>query len=209
MLNQPIHLPTHIATGSNRPITRKIVNRRLRTFLERNEKLPPTQHGFRTSRGTDTALTIIHETVAHHAAVMEQLYLVLRDVSKTFDKVWHAGLQYKIAQGLPQSISIFLSNYIKRWKAKIKIGNYIGQVFHLTAGVPQGSSLSPTLYIYTGDLPQPVCGCLNMQYADDVTQIISYPGSSREMMCRRAIGEITKINKYEEKCKIKNKKSLK
>lgn len=53
------------------------------------------------------------------------------------------------------------------------------------------------------DLPLPDWDCSNFRYADDVTQIITYPGASREMMCRRTDSEIVKINKYEEKWKIR------
>lgn len=190
-------------------ILEKIINRRLRNYLEQNQNLPYFQHGFRRNRGTDTALTVIHETIAHHTARKDQVYLVLRDVSKAFDKVWHAGLQYKIAQlQLPDTTTRLLNNYLEGRKAKIKIEDYIGQEFPLTAGVPQGSSLSPTLYtIYTADLPLPDWGCTNVQYADDITQIISYPGASRAFMSRLTVREITKINKYEKEWKIKTNKN--
>lgn len=36
--------------------------------LQTNNILKDSQHGFRNQRGTDTALTTIHETIAHMTA---------------------------------------------------------------------------------------------------------------------------------------------
>ena len=190
-------------------ILEKIMNKRLRIFTEINNTLPDTQHGFRAKRGTDTALTTIWETLAHHTAKKHQCYMVLRDVSKAFDKVWHNGMKFKIIQlNLPDTITKFLNNFIVNRKAKIKINNHTGQPFNITSGVPQGSSLSPTLYtIYTADIPEATHGCLNIQYADDITQIITYPGNSRHLMARRTVQEITRINEYEQQWKIKTNKN--
>lgn len=100
----------------------------------------------------------------------------------------------------------FFNNFIKNRFAKIKIGTYIGPSFPLEAGVPQGSSLSQTLFtIYTRDIPQPAFGCLNVQYADDITQIITYPGKARQLMAIRTVNEIEKNNNYEKNWKIKTK----
>lgn len=76
------------------------INKRLREHLETHHLIPDTQHGFRQNRGTDTALTVIHETIAHHIARKDQYYVVLRDVSKAFDKVLHSGLNYKLTDQL-------------------------------------------------------------------------------------------------------------
>ena len=76
--------------------------------------------------------------------------------------------------------------------------------FSIKSGVPQGSSLSPTLYsMYTSDIPLLSEGCFNIMYADDITQIITYPGKSRMFMTRKTEREISKINSYETKWKIK------
>lgn len=48
-------------------ILKKIINRKLREYLEINHMLPNTQHGFRRGKGTDTATTVAHETIAHHS----------------------------------------------------------------------------------------------------------------------------------------------
>ena len=68
--------------------------------------------------------------------------------------------------------------------------------------------MSPTLYtIFTADIPQAAHGCLNIQYADDITQIITYQGKSIQFMATRTTQEIEKINNYERKWKIKTNKS--
>lgn len=165
----------------------KIINTRLKTHLEANNMLTDMQHGFRNNRGTDTALTTFHETLAHYTAKRKQCYVILVDVSKAFDNVWHERLQYKTAHlQLPITTIKFLNNFLTNREAKIKIGNYIGPPIPLRAGVPQGSVLSPTLYfIYTNDIPTPATDCTYIQYADDITQIVSYPGRSRAFMANK------------------------
>lgn len=136
-----------------------------------------------------------------------KVYVVLRDVSKAFDKVWIQGLQYKISQlNLPEITTKLLNNFIVGRTAKIKLNTYIGSEIQLLSGVPQGNALSPTLYtIYTSDIPKAGPGTI-IQYADDITQIITYPGKSRNFMATRTINEINKINTYEKQWKIKTNK---
>ncbi len=80
----------------------------------------------------------------------------------------------------------------------------MGEPFALKVGVPRGSSLCLTLFtIYTVDIPHPPIDCCNIQYTDDITQIIAYNGNSRHLMANLVVWEITKVNDYKRKIKIK------
>ena len=185
-------------------ILERLINTRLKSYLEFHNMYNENQFGFRTGRGTTHALAIITEKIAQNKADKGQCQVIMRDVSKAFDQVWHLGLKFKIQQlRLPLSTEKFLSDFLSDRTASIKIKSYTGPPFALNSGVPQGSVLSPTLYtIYTNDIELPIRH-LNIMYADDITQITGYPGRSKNMLNRQTERAITTINRFEEKWKIK------
>ena len=67
---------------------------RVNDFLTENNILKERQHGFRAYKGTHTAITTNYETIANALVdkKKKQVYMVLRDVAKASDKVWHNGL---------------------------------------------------------------------------------------------------------------------
>lgn len=89
----------------------------------------------------------------------------------------------------PNSLTISSRQDLQEWK-----WDYTEDQNFDSAGVPQASALSPTLY--TADLPQTAVNCINMQYADDVTQIIKYPGKSRQLVANKTVQGI-EGKKYE------------
>ena len=68
-------------------ILEKIVNRRLLRTMETKGLHNDRPHGFRPCRGTDTALAILHETIATARDSGQTVDLVFRDINRTFDKV--------------------------------------------------------------------------------------------------------------------------
>ena len=178
----------------------KILNTRLDQHITLTNNHNPRQHGFRHNRGVNTALATFYETIAIHKLQKHNIDIVLRDVKSAFDKVWHVGLKQKILNlNLHPCFTKILSNFITDRTARIRLDTYTGQEFTLHSGVPQGACLSPTLFnLYTHDIPDPAPYSQNIMYADDISQIIHYPGT-HNMLARKTIAAIETINHFENK----------
>ena len=115
--------------------------------MEENGIIKESQHGFRKKRSSVTLIANLYERIAREKAGGKTLVtVVLRDVKKAFDKVWHKGLIHKLMQsGLETPLLRILANFLQDRKAKIRVNKTIGDTFNLTAGVLQGDVFSPTL----------------------------------------------------------------
>ena len=180
----------------------KIINKRLQAQLQFNNAVNPRQHGFTQKRGTQTALATIYESLANARLEKQKAYLVLRDISKAFDKVWHCGLRRKIHDiNMPDCLKRLLSSYLVERKTAVRIESHLGPNINLEKGVPQGGCLSPTLYnLYTRDTPPPTPYSDYVMYADDLTQIITYP--SKNLLAHHTARAIEAINVFERRWKI-------
>ena len=95
---------------------------------------------------------------------------VALDISKTFDRVWYAGLlqKRKCYEILGQIFGLISSFFSKRSLQDVLDGKSL-QKYPVNAGVPQGSILGPTLFLlYINDLPDDVI-CNIAIYVDDTT----------------------------------------
>ena len=134
----------------------KIIKQRLMLELDRRNVLPQHQAGFRPGKST------VYNIVRLERFAVGQLRrpsrrrhsaAILFDIKAAFDSVWHDGLIYKLNDlRLPQYIIKYLISFLNNRTAAIEIENILSRHFKLMSGTPQGSPLSPLLYImYTAD----------------------------------------------------------
>ena len=76
------------------------------------------------------------------------------DISKAFDKVWHAGLLIKLELlGVRNPLLAWIKSYLTDRKQRIIIEGQSSEWAIINAGVPQGSILGPLLFrIYINNL---------------------------------------------------------
>ena len=74
----------------------RVIEQRLRYYLEDIGFLNKYQSGFRLNKSTDDHLFRLSQSVMESFNRREHVVAAFLDVEKAFDSVWHNGLRYKI-----------------------------------------------------------------------------------------------------------------
>lgn len=118
-------------------------------------KIRPEQHGFRAEHSTTTQLINILDIVTNKLNIRQKTVATFLDIQKAFDKIWHEGLLFKLlTMDMPHQLINILRSFLQDRTFKVKIGDLLSASRKISAGVPQGSCLSPHLFsIYINDMP--------------------------------------------------------
>ena len=141
---------------------------------ELNEKkfFNDNQAGFRKHRMTSEHLLRLAQQVSNGFKQRKCTLALFLDVKAAFDSVWKNGLKYKINRiGLTKQMRNMLFSFLDERTLRVNVDGTWSEIVTLEAGTPQGSCLSPILYlIYVND----VTDVLNLekssasQFADDI-----------------------------------------
>lgn len=205
--NKPPHL-----TSSYRPITllntmskitEKVILQILHKYINKKTLIPVRQFGFRS--GHSTTLTVAHmiRDIIHGYNRKQCTVLLLLDIQRAFDTVWHNGLAFKLKNvcKFPDYIVALIRNFLKSRQIIVCVNGTYSDKIRISAGVPQGSILSPVLYnLYTSDIPtHPTSNIL--LYADDT---VLYGQSFHAQTATQKIRyHLTKLLKFYRDWKIK------
>ena len=134
----------------------------------------------------------------------EHVVAAFLDVEKAIDNVWHNGLRFKNFQlDLPTKMTRWLSDVLVGRLIQVNVNNFFSNQINPRAGVPQGSFLSPLLFlIYVNDLPTPHHKQNSVShFADDTAQwAISL---NVHIAAKRLQQDLLKLAMWCAKCRIK------
>ncbi|CAH2091002.1 unnamed protein product [Euphydryas editha] len=173
-------LPSHYRPISILPFLSKILERiihfQLTLFIIRHNILTPYQSGFRPGHSTVTALTKVFDDIRFGMDNRQVTILALLDFSNAFNTVDH-----EILLAILESINIstdvidWFHSYLSGRQQRIRIGDRYSSFCRLSAGVPQGSVLSPLLFsIFINTVTELLTLSFHL-YADDLQIYLTTP----------------------------------
>ena len=174
-----------------------VTSSRIASMAEEYNMLPSIQMGCRRQRSTETALAYLCTSVKQVWKSNRVCSLLSLDLSGAFDRVLPLRLgQCLRRKRVPEWVIAFVMSFCSGRSTTLAFDGRESQPFPVTTGVPQGSPLSPLLFLfYMAELNelvhQPSRGLLGLGYADD-TNILAYGLKLR--------GNLAKLRKVHKDC---------
>eukprot|EP00732_Lithocolla_globosa_P001711 Lithocolla_globosa_v1_NODE_918_length_3082_cov_45.234886.p1 type:complete len:552 gc:universal NODE_918_length_3082_cov_45.234886:2633-978(-) len=126
----------------------KVINATLRKHLFGFNLISHKQYGFRPKNSTIDLLTTTTQRWLNDMQEYKEVRLVALDISRAFDAVWHKGLLAKLkALGIEGNLLRWITDFLSDRSQCVTINGVTSGKARITAGVPQGSILSPTLFL--------------------------------------------------------------
>lgn len=160
-------------------IFERLILNRLESHLESRNPIPSHQYGFRKGKSCCHQLFRITKYIKENFKSKKSIGLLSIDLQAAFDSVWHQGLLHKLYKiNTPMYLIKIIKSFLTNRFLKVSIGQCTSEAHPVSAGVPQGAVLSPTLFnIFLYDIPSDPEGLIG-QFADDTAVLAASHSTS-------------------------------
>ena len=152
-------------------VLEKLVYKYVFNFFRANAVITALQSGFMPGDSTVNQLVDVYIcTFCKALDEGKQVRAIFCDISKAFDRVWHAGLLFKLSlAGIKGQLLDRFSDYLDNRFQRVVVPGAQSDWIGIKAGVPQGSILGPLLFlIYINDIVEDIGSVIRL-FADDTS----------------------------------------
>jgi len=142
---------------------------------------------------------ILAQKIAENINRGQKLLCIFFDIEKAFDNVWHKGLIWKL---MNMKVPTYLVNWIESFlfgrSFYVKLNESQSITYEIEAGVPQGASISPILFmIFINDIPLEENEGISesLLFADDLVTMFDLEGSN-EVIQKRIDNYMEKMEEW-------------
>ena len=142
--------------------------------FEKNNLLGNFQFGFRKNKSTITELLTLFDSIMEAKEAKKEILVLLYDLSSAFDTVSHEVLLTKMEiYGFNKHALKWLKSYLEGRKQCVTISGKISSALEMETGTPQGSRMSPLLFIILmADMDLWIDNSKLSNFADDTQSLI-------------------------------------
>ena len=128
-------------------ILERIINTRFIWYLEKYRILDRSQCGFRKHHSTTEHLMSLERYLLHAFAQRQQAVGLFFDLEKAYETTWQYGIIRDLHRiGLRGRLPVFVSEYLRDRRIRIRIGTILSDEFYPEEGVPTGGVLAVTCF---------------------------------------------------------------
>ena len=131
---------------------RRLFTTQFITNFEHHKLFNIQQSGFRSGDSCTNQLIAITHNIYSSFDVnpTREVRGVFLDISKAFDRVWHAGLLLKLKKnGINGNLLRLISSFLSDRYQRLVLNGQSSDWEKISAGVPQGSILGPLFFLYS------------------------------------------------------------
>lgn len=126
----------------------KIIARRMMWTIENKYLLDKHQSGFRKGRSTIDNILRLQQEILDGFTMRQYTVCVFFDIEKAFDHISKESIINTLYEmGFRGNLAKFVIAFLQNRKFKVRVGNALSTERNQISGVPQGSVLSPLLFI--------------------------------------------------------------
>ncbi|KAK2578626.1 hypothetical protein KPH14_012613 [Odynerus spinipes] len=123
------------------PIVGKIFERvilfNIENYIEKKNIWINQQFGFRANHSTIHQVARITQHITHSFNVRRDTVMILLDLSKAFDTVWHKALLFKLSRmGIPYTTLRLLKSYLEERTCYVLFNSHKSIIYNTSTGGP-------------------------------------------------------------------------